>query len=73
MKRRFEYQINTNNIIFIDDYAHHPTEINVLIDAVKKLYPSKRIKGIFQPHLFQEPETFLMVSLGNYQSLISLF
>ena len=58
VKRRFEYQIRTSNLVFIDDYAHHPTEIKALIDAVKKLYPNKKITGIFQPHLFSRTRDF---------------
>lgn len=58
VKRRFEYQIKTEDVVFIDDYAHHPTEIKALINAVRQLYPSKRIKGIFQPHLFSRTRDF---------------
>lgn len=58
VKRRFEYQIRTSNLVFIDDYAHHPTEIKALIDAVKRLYPNKKITGIFQPHLFSRTRDF---------------
>lgn len=58
VKRRFEYQIRTPELVFIDDYAHHPTEIEALINAVKKLYPAKKITGIFQPHLFSRTRDF---------------
>lgn len=58
VKRRFEYIINSNELVFIDDYAHHPKEINALVDAVKKLYPGKKISGIFQPHLFSRTRDF---------------
>lgn len=58
VKRRFEFQIRTEKLVFIDDYAHHPTEIKALIDAVKKLYPNKKITGIFQPHLFSRTRDF---------------
>ena len=58
VKRRFEYIINTKDLVFIDDYAHHPKEINALVDAVKKLYPGKKISGIFQPHLFSRTRDF---------------
>jgi UDP-N-acetylmuramate--alanine ligase len=50
--RRFEVILKKENIVFIDDYAHHPTEIRVTIETVKELYPDKKILGIFQPHLF---------------------
>ncbi|MEJ6617205.1 MAG: UDP-N-acetylmuramate--L-alanine ligase [Crocinitomicaceae bacterium] len=58
VKRRFEFQIRTSELVFIDDYAHHPTEIEALINAVKALYPAKRITGIFQPHLFSRTRDF---------------
>lgn len=52
IKRRFEYQLREGDTIFIDDYAHHPTELSATIDAVKVFHPSKKVTGIFQPHLF---------------------
>lgn len=58
VKRRFEYQIKENDLVFIDDYAHHPTEIKALVKSVKELYPAKKITGIFQPHLFSRTKDF---------------
>ena len=58
VKRRFEYVINEAKCIIIDDYAHHPTEINALIDAVHQLYPTKKITGVFQPHLYSRTRDF---------------
>ena len=58
VKRRFEYQIKTENLIYIDDYAHHPTELNALISSIKMLYPTKKIIGAFQPHLFSRTRDF---------------
>ena len=58
VKRRFEYHIRTENITYIDDYAHHPTEINALISSVKLMYPEKKITGVFQPHLFTRTRDF---------------
>ncbi|MFH1004966.1 MAG: UDP-N-acetylmuramate--L-alanine ligase [Bacteroidota bacterium] len=58
VKRRFEYHIKTNNLIFIDDYAHHPEELRACISAVKDMYPEKKITGIFQPHLFSRTRDF---------------
>lgn len=52
IKRRFEYIIRTDNLVMIDDYAHHPEEIRALLTSVRRLYPDKRIVAIFQPHLF---------------------
>lgn len=58
VKRRFEYHIKEERMVYIDDYAHHPTEIKALIDSVKLLYAGKRITGIFQPHLFTRTRDF---------------
>ncbi|MDZ4847497.1 MAG: UDP-N-acetylmuramate--L-alanine ligase [Chitinophagales bacterium] len=52
VKRRFEFMLSRNDFVFIDDYAHHPEEINALIGAVRSMYPAKKITAIFQPHLF---------------------
>lgn len=58
VKRRFDYQIKENNLIFIDDYAHHPEEIKALVNSVNKMYPGKKVLGIFQPHLFSRTRDF---------------
>ena len=58
VKRRFEYIMRTDKLVIIDDYAHHPTELNAVISAVKSLYPKKRVLGIFQPHLFTRTQDF---------------
>ncbi|MFW6248990.1 MAG: UDP-N-acetylmuramate--L-alanine ligase [Bacteroidota bacterium] len=52
VKRRFDIQVNTEDSFYMDDYAHHPREIEVCIRAVRDLFPGKKITGIFQPHLF---------------------
>jgi UDP-N-acetylmuramate--alanine ligase len=52
VKRRFDVHINTDKLVYIDDYAHHPTEISACIGSVRELFPGRRVKGIFQPHLF---------------------
>jgi len=58
LKRRFETIIKTDNIIFIDDYAHHPTEIDALITSIRMRYPNKKITGLFQPHLYSRTNDF---------------
>ncbi|MCD4665730.1 MAG: UDP-N-acetylmuramate--L-alanine ligase [Bacteroidales bacterium] len=58
IKRRFDYQINTDKIVYIDDYAHHPEEIRGFVSSVKKMYPGKKILGIFQPHLYSRTRDF---------------
>jgi len=57
ISRRFETRY-TGNVVYIDDYAHHPEEIRVTIDAVQMLYPNKRIIGAFQPHLYSRTRDF---------------
>lgn len=57
-KRRFEYVHKTENYIVIDDYAHHPEELNAIIGSVRTLYPNQMITGIFQPHLFSRTQDF---------------
>jgi UDP-N-acetylmuramate--alanine ligase len=52
VKRRFEYVIRTEQIIFLDDYAHHPVEITALLQTIRALYPDKQITTVFQPHLY---------------------
>lgn len=58
VKRRFDIRIKSDKIIFIDDYAHHPEELKAFISSVKKMYPDKKLTGIFQPHLFSRTKDF---------------
>ena len=58
VKRRFDYRIKTDHLVFIDDYAHHPEELRACISSVKALYPNKKITGIFQPHLYSRTRDF---------------
>jgi len=58
IKRRFSYQIKTDDLVFIDDYAHHPTEINAVHQAVRELYPDQKVLAVFQPHLFSRTKDF---------------
>jgi UDP-N-acetylmuramate--alanine ligase len=59
VKRRFEYHLETDEHVFIDDYAHHPTEIAACLQSVKALYPNEKLTAIFQPHLFSRTRDFL--------------
>jgi UDP-N-acetylmuramate--alanine ligase len=52
VKRRFEYIIKTDHLVFVDDYAHHPEELRALITGAKNLYSDKKCIVVFQPHLF---------------------
>lgn len=58
VKRRFDYRVKTKELVYIDDYAHHPEELKAAIGAAKALYPDKKITGIFQPHLFSRTRDF---------------
>lgn len=59
VKRRFEYHIKHSNLVYIDDYAHHPTEIKAFLESVRELYPGKKMTVIFQPHLFSRTRDFV--------------
>jgi len=58
VKRRFSYKIKTDNLVLIDDYAHHPTEISAVHQAVREMYPNKKVLAVFQPHLFSRTRDF---------------
>lgn len=58
VKRRFDYRIKLQNLVYIDDYAHHPEELRAAISAARQLYPGKKITGIFQPHLYSRTRDF---------------
>lgn len=58
VKRRFDYRIERDDFVYIDDYAHHPEEIRAFVTAVRKIYPDKKICGIFQPHLYTRTRDF---------------
>jgi UDP-N-acetylmuramate--alanine ligase len=58
VKRRFDYRVKTENLVYVDDYAHHPEELKASIGAAKQLYPDKKVTGIFQPHLFSRTRDF---------------
>ena len=58
-KRRFDLRYKSNEVVFIDDYAHHPNELKASISSIKKLYNDKKITGIFQPHLYSRTRDFV--------------
>ncbi len=73
--RRFSYRIKTENLVLIDDYAHHPTEIKAVYESVKEMYPTKKVLAVFQPHLFSRTKDFVddfAKSLAKFDSLILL-
>lgn len=59
IKRRFEKIYEDDETVYIDDYAHHPTELNSAISAARELYPDKKLTGIFQPHLYSRTRDFV--------------
>ena len=56
--RRFDFHVKKENIVLLDDYAHHPAELKASILSVKELYKGKKITGIFQPHLYTRTRDF---------------
>lgn len=58
VKRRFEYIIKTKKVVYVDDYAHHPTEIEAFLKSMKSLYPGRKLTVVFQPHLFTRTRDF---------------
>ena len=75
VKRRFTYHINTEDFILIDDYAHHPEEINAVYQAVREMYPKKKVLAIFQPHLYSRTRDFandFAKSLAQFDALLLL-
>ena len=52
VRRRFEYVVKNEKVVYIDDYAHHPEELAALIGSAKRLFPKRRCVIAFQPHLF---------------------
>ncbi len=59
IKRRFEFIHRDEKVVYIDDYAHHPTELNAAIDAARMLFPNRKITGVFQPHLYSRTRDFV--------------
>lgn len=75
IQRRFSYQIKTSDLVYIDDYAHHPTEINAVHQAVRELYPNEKVLAIFQPHLFSRTKDFVddfAKSLSQFDEILLL-
>ncbi len=75
VQRRFDVMINRTGMVYIDDYAHHPRELDACIQSVRKIYPDRKITGIFQPHLYSRTRDFageFARSLSNLDELILL-
>ena len=69
VKRRFSYKIKTEDFVLIDDYAHHPAEINAVESSIREMYPNETILVVFQPHLFSRTRDFI----DDFASALSKF
>jgi len=58
VRRRFEYHVQSQSVIYIDDYAHHPKELEVLISSARQLFPARKMVVVFQPHLYSRTRDF---------------
>lgn len=75
VKRRFEYIVFNERLVYIDDYAHHPEELNALLKSVKTLFPDRKCTIVFQPHLYSRTKDFdaeFALSLERSDALILL-
>ena len=75
VQRRFSYQIKSDDLVYVDDYAHHPTEINALHQAIREMHPGKEVLAIFQPHLYSRTQDFasdFAESLSQFDQLLLL-
>jgi UDP-N-acetylmuramate--alanine ligase len=73
--RRFDIKYKSNSCVYIDDYAHHPRELDAVISSVREMYPNKKLTVIFQPHLFSRTRDFAIEfaeSLSKADELILL-
>ncbi len=75
VKRRFSYKIKREDFVLIDDYAHHPTEINAVHDSVREMYPNEKVLVVFQPHLFSRTRDFIddfAIALSKFDEVLLL-
>ena len=75
VKRRFSYKIETADFVLIDDYAHHPTEINAVENSIREMYPNEKVLVVFQPHLFSRTKDFIddfALALSKFDEVLLL-
>ena len=75
VQRRFDVHFASDKHVYIDDYAHHPSEINACVASVRELYPNRKLTAVFQPHLFSRTRDFMdefADSLSQVDELILL-
>jgi UDP-N-acetylmuramate--alanine ligase len=68
VKRRFEFVLKGKKVIYVDDYAHHPKEIEAFLKSMKSMYPRRKMTTIFQPHLYSRTRDFA----GGFAESLSL-
>lgn len=69
VQRRFSYKVKTPEVVLIDDYAHHPTEIKAVAHSVREMYPNESVLAVFQPHLYSRTKDFV----DDFAVALSLF
>lgn len=75
VRRRFTYHVRTEDLVLIEDYAHHPSEIDAVHQAVREMHPHKKVLAVFQPHLFSRTQDFaneFAVSLSAFDAVALL-
>lgn len=75
VRRRFSVRLNTKDKVLVDDYAHHPTEINAVYQGVREMFPNRKITAVFQPHLYSRTRDFMnefAQSLSKFDEVILL-
>lgn len=75
VKRRFSFRVRKPGMVYIDDYAHHPTEIDAVYQAVSELYPGEKVLAVFQPHLYSRTRDFIdgfAKSLSAFENIVLL-
>ena len=78
MKRRFDIQVKKPGCVYIDDYAHHPEEINAALSSIRRSYPDAKLTAVFQPHLYTRtrdfaPEFAEALSLADKVILLDIY
>ena len=78
VKRRFDIQVKKPECVYIDDYAHHPEEINAALSSIRRSYPSAKLTAVFQPHLYTRtrdfaPEFAQALSLADKVILLDIY
>ena len=75
VQRRFSYKIKTEDVVLIDDYAHHPTEINAVEHSIREMYPKEKVLAVFQPHLYTRTKDFVedfAIALSKFDEVLLL-